>query len=129
MAEADPLHVLIVEDEAILVMDLSMMVEDAGCVVVAEAPSLPKVAALDINLKPDLAFVDIQLAEGSSGLEVSSHIQRRWPNTFIVLITANSKSIPTDFGGAQGVTKAVLQKRNCLSSSLYRARDKTPTAR
>lgn len=119
MPKADPLHVLIVEDEAILVMDLSMMIEDAGCMVAAEAPSLPKVAALETDLNPDLAFVDIQLAEGSSGLEVSSLIQQRWPDTFIVFITANSKSIPADFGGAHGVIPKPFSRNGIVSALRY----------
>ncbi|WP_126176723.1 response regulator [Tsuneonella rigui] len=119
MPKAAPLQVLIVEDEAILVMDLSMMVEDAGCMVVAEAPSLPSVAALAKDLNPDLAFVDVQLAEGSSGLEVSTLIQQRWPDTFIVFVTANSKSVPADFGGAQGVIPKPFSRNGIISALRY----------
>ncbi|RZI57448.1 MAG: response regulator, partial [Zymomonas sp.] len=75
------LRVVIVEDEAILVMDIEAMVEDLGHVVVAEAASLQEVEKMALDPAPDLAFVDMQLARGSSGLDVCALIMDRWPNT------------------------------------------------
>lgn len=97
------LRILIVEDEALIAMDIEMLVTDEGHEVVAEAASLSDVAALDVALTPDVAFVDMHLADGSLGLDVSALIQERWPNTVIVYVTANPKKIPNDFAGAHGV--------------------------
>ena len=79
--------VLVVEDEALLAMDIEAMVEDAGHEVVAEGASLHDVEALDGALHPDLAFVDLQLAKGTSGLDVCRLINQRWPETIIVFAT------------------------------------------
>lgn len=98
-----PLSVLIVEDEALLAMDIAAIVEDAGHHVVAEASSTDDVEELPAELRPDLAFVDIQLAAGASGLDVCALIQRRWSGAFIIFVTANPKKIPQDFCGAHGV--------------------------
>lgn len=98
-----PFTVLIVEDEALLALDIEAMVTDCGHTVVGEAMSLSDVEALGGLTGPDIAFVDMNLADGSNGLEVSDFIRRHWPDTAIVFITANPAAIPVDFAGAHGV--------------------------
>lgn len=98
-----PLRILIVEDEPLLAMDIEFMVENEGHKVVAEAASLYDVEELEDSTAPNVAFVDIQLAKGTSGLDVNQLIQKRWPQTIIVFVTANPKKIPDDFAGAHGV--------------------------
>jgi DNA-binding LytR/AlgR family response regulator len=89
-----PLAILIVEDEALLAMGIEAMVEDAGHHVMGEAASLFEVEDMSNAVAPDLAFVDIQLPLGTSGLDVSRAIQRKWPGTFIVFVTANQRRFP-----------------------------------
>jgi CheY-like chemotaxis protein len=98
-----PLSVLIVEDEALLAMDIEAMVEDCGHTVVADAMSLSDVRALSDMTAPDVAFVDIHLADGSNGLDVCAWIRSHWTPTAIVFVTANPDMIPEDFAGAHGV--------------------------
>lgn len=114
-----PLNILIVEDEMLLVMDVSAMVEDAGHLVVAEAGSLRDVETLPEAVIPDLAFVDLQLAHGSSGLDVSTLIRRRWPDTFIVFVTANPKKLPDDFAGAHGVIPKPFSRNGLMAAMRY----------
>jgi CheY-like chemotaxis protein len=114
-----PLSVLVVEDEALLAMDIEAMVEDAGHNVAGEAASLFEVQGLADTLRPDLAFVDIQLARGTSGLDVCREIQRRWPETFIVFVTANPKKIPDDFVGAHGVIPKPFSRNGLMSAMRY----------
>lgn len=104
-----PLNVLIVEDEALLAMDLEAMVEDTGHGVVA----------LGEELHPDIAFVDIQLACGSSGIDVARLIGQRWPDTIIVFVTANPLKIPQDFAGAHGVIAKPFSRIGLLSAMHY----------
>jgi len=113
------LNILIVEDEPLIAMDLEMMVEDAGHAVIAEATSLYDAQALGDDLQPHLAFVDIQLAQKTSGLDVSRLIQRRWPDTIIVFVTANPNIIPPDFGGAHGVMPKPLSRNGFLAAMKY----------
>ncbi|RVT90457.1 response regulator [Sphingomonas crocodyli] len=114
-----PLHVLIVEDEALLAMDIEAMIEDSGHRVVAEAASLFDVEELPRDLAPDLAFVDIQLAHGTNGLDVCRHIQASWPGTFIVFVTANPKKIPEDYCGAHGVIPKPFSRNGLMSAMRY----------
>ncbi|KMS51685.1 hypothetical protein V474_03375 [Novosphingobium barchaimii LL02] len=97
------MNVLIVEDEILLAMDIEAIVEDCGHQVLAEAASLKDVENLPDDIDPQLAFVDIHLANGSNGLDVSRVIQMRWPDALIIYVTANVAKIPEDFSGAHGV--------------------------
>lgn len=99
----DAMNVLIVEDEILLAMDIEAIVEDSGHSVLAEAASLKDVEALPDDIDPQLAFVDIHLANGSNGLDVAKVIQKRWPDALIIFVTANVAKIPDDFSGAHGV--------------------------
>jgi CheY-like chemotaxis protein len=114
-----PLSVLIVEDEALLAMDIESMVEDCGHHVVAEATSLYDVQTLADDIEPDLAFVDIQLARGTSGLDVSALIQQRWAGAIIVFVTANPRKIPEDFAGAHGVIPKPFSRSGLMTAMNY----------
>jgi CheY-like chemotaxis protein len=114
-----PLSVLIVEDEALLAMDIEAVVEDAGHKVVAEAASLYDVEDLATDLLPDLAFVDIQLAKGTSGLDVCALIRERWPVTLVVFVTANPLKIPADYAGGHGVIPKPFSRNGLLSAMRY----------
>lgn len=114
-----PLSVLIVEDEPLLAMDIEMMIEDAGHRVVAEAASLFDVQDLGEETAPDLAFVDLQLARGTNGLDVNALIRRRWPDAIVVFVTANPKKIPEDFAGAHGVIAKPFSHNGFMSALQY----------
>lgn len=115
------LNVLIVEDEMLLAMDLEAMIEDSGHHVLAEAVCLKEVEALPGDLEPQLAFVDLHLAEGSNGLDVCQVIQRRWPDSLIVFVTANVSKIPDDFSGAHGVIAKPFSHAGVVNALNYLA--------
>lgn len=114
-----PLRILIVEDEPLLAMDIELMVENEGHTVIAEAASLYDVEELDDEVAPNVAFVDIQLARNTSGLDVNQLIQKRWPETIIVFVTANPKKIPDDFAGAHGVIAKPFTESGFTSALKY----------
>lgn len=116
---APPLHALVVEDEPLIAMDIQFLLEDAGHVASATAASLREVEALPDDLAPDVAFVDIQLAEGSSGLDVNLLVQKRWPDTIVVFVTANPKKIPEDFNGAHGLIAKPFTTHGFLAALRY----------
>ena len=114
-----PLRFLVVEDEALLAMDLGMLIEDAGHGVVAEAACLREVEGLDDDIDPHVAFVDLQLAEGSSGLDVCAHIQSHWTDAIIIFVTANSRKLPEDHAGAHGIIAKPFSRNGLLSAMRY----------
>ena len=119
--KSSSMEVLIVEDEMLLAMDIEAMVEDSGHHVMAEAASLKEVQELPDDIHHQLAFVDIHLAEGSDGLEVSRLIRERWPDAIIVFVTANVSKIPEDFSGAHGVIAKPFSQAGVVNAIRYLA--------
>ena len=114
-----PLNILIVEDEAILVMDMEAVVEDAGHRVVADVASVDELQRLNPSRHPDLAFVDINLAKGSSGLDASALVRSRWSNAFIVFVTANPGKIPEGHAGSHGIIAKPFTQKGLIAALEY----------
>lgn len=117
----DAMKVLIVEDEMLLAMDMEAMIEDSGHQVLGEAASLEEVERLPDSLNPQLAFVDLHLANGSNGLDVCKLIQQRWPDALVVFVTANVAKIPEDFVGAHGVIAKPFSHAGVVNAIHYLA--------
>lgn len=71
------LRIAIIEDEALVALEMEDHLTDAGHDVVGTADTLAEAIALIEQTRPDLALVDIQLAEGSSGLDVAKELNAR----------------------------------------------------
>jgi AmiR/NasT family two-component response regulator len=80
---------MIVEDEAIVRLDLSYMLKDAGYEVVAEAGNGERAVELAFDLKPDLIIMDIKIPK-LNGLKASEIISNKL-NTPILILTAYSQ--------------------------------------
>lgn len=97
-----PLRVLIVEDEALLAMQLEAFLMDAGHEVVGWATASAEALEMFQRTKPDLVFVDMHLADGPTGTTVAREIRRN-DSSVVVFITANASMLPDDLEGAIGV--------------------------
>lgn len=82
-------RIMVVEDESIFRMDLSLMLKDAGYEVVAEAGDGERAVELAFSLKPDLILMDIKMPN-LNGLKASEIISNKI-NTPILLLTAYSQ--------------------------------------
>jgi two-component system, response regulator PdtaR len=87
-----PMRVLIVEDEALISLDLEMMVEDFGHDVCGIAICCDSAIRAARVLRPDLVFMDLHLAHGSSGIEAATAI-RRDLGISCVLISASLREL------------------------------------
>lgn len=114
-----PLHVLVVEDEGLIAMEIAMMLEDAGHEVIGEAACFDEVMGFDARITVDLALVDVRLAHGTSGIDAVSHIRRCWPDAILVFVTTNPKKLLPDFGGAHGVIAKPFSTAGFLSAIHY----------
>ena len=74
MAQHMRTDVLIIEDEPFIALDLQSLVEDLGHRVVDIARTHVEAIAAIEDFKPGLIVADIQLADGSSGLEAVNEI-------------------------------------------------------
>lgn len=67
--------VLIIEDEPLIAMDLEHLVQDLGHRVTALAATQAEAVAAAQRERPGLVLADIQLADGSSGIDAVNDIQ------------------------------------------------------
>ncbi len=87
MAAQIATNILIIEDEALIALDLETLVENLGHRVTGIARTRSEAVALARSKPPGLILADIQLADGSSGLDAVNDLL----NTFevpVVFITA-----------------------------------------
>jgi CheY-like chemotaxis protein len=79
--------VLIIEDEALIALDLEALVENLGHKVIGVARTRTEAVTIVRTKPPGLILADIQLADGSSGLDAVNDLL----NTFevpVIFITA-----------------------------------------
>jgi DNA-directed RNA polymerase specialized sigma24 family protein len=79
--------VLIIEDETFIAMDLESLVKNLGHNVVGVARTHADAVALAKNRRPGLILADIQLADGSSGLDAVNELLRTF-EVPVIFITA-----------------------------------------
>jgi CheY-like chemotaxis protein len=87
MAAEIATDVLIIEDETFIAMDLESLVKNLGHHVIGVARTHADAVALAKNKKPGLILADIQLADGSSGLDAVNELLRSF-EVPVVFITA-----------------------------------------
>ena len=87
MAAEIATDVLIIEDETFIAMDLESLVRNLGHNVIGVARTHSDAVALAKNKKPGLILADIQLADGSSGLDAVNELLRVF-EVPVVFITA-----------------------------------------
>lgn len=80
-------RILIIEDEAVIAMDLSDLVTGAGHSVCAVEDTASKAVAAAKRERPDLVLADIQLADGSSGIDAVKEILASF-DVPVIFITA-----------------------------------------
>jgi len=96
------LRVMIVEDQALLAMELELVLGDSGCDVVGCAMDTDSALAIAEREKPDLALIDMNLLDGMTGPEIARRMVSEH-GAACVFLTANPEQIPDGFAGALGV--------------------------
>ena len=72
------MRILIVEDEALIAMVLADSLEDGGHEVVGPAATMAEALALCEAAPPELAVLDVNLGDGSNGVDVARALLERW---------------------------------------------------
>jgi CheY-like chemotaxis protein len=81
-------RVMIIEDEAIIAMDIAAIVQDMGHSVTGIASTRSEAVALAARARPDLILADIQLADKSSGIDAVNDILVHFDSLPVIFITA-----------------------------------------
>lgn len=80
--------VMIIEDEPLIALDIEQMVQDLGHTVTGIARTHQEAVKLFNETGPKLVLADIQLADGSSGIDAVNDILRTESNIPVIFITA-----------------------------------------
>ncbi len=92
---------MIVEDQAILAMELELVLGEAGCDVVGCAMDKASAFAIAERERPDLALVDVNLLDGLTGPQIAHRLVSEY-GAAVIFLTANPEQIPDGFAGALG---------------------------
>ncbi len=80
--------VLVIEDEAIIAMDIQSIVADMGHIVTGVARTREGAVQLGKQERPDLILADIQLADNSSGIDAVHDLLAHLGDVPVIFITA-----------------------------------------
>lgn len=94
------MRIMIVEDEALLALEMESELEAAGHEVVGLAAESKTAKGLIGSASPEFAFVDIQLLDGPTGIEVGRELASQ--GVPYVFVSGNLKRVPEDYAGAIG---------------------------
>ena len=95
-------RILIVEDEALVAMELRFVLEDLGYSVVGAAPDARSARALAALGDAELALVDIHLSDGPTGIGLGQELGEAFGVT-VLYMTANPGMVRHGIPGTMGV--------------------------
>ncbi|WP_226782981.1 response regulator [Oceaniglobus trochenteri] len=81
-------NVMIIEDEAIIAMDIHSIVSEMGHSVTGIARTRKAAVELGTKKRPDLILADIQLADNSSGIDAVNDLLAQFDDIPVIFITA-----------------------------------------
>ncbi len=98
-------RLVIAEDEQIIALGMQIFLGEAGHEVCAIAKTAPEAVKLVDRHRPDIALLDVRLAEGTDGTDAAREIRDCW-GTPSILVTGH-----LDRGQAQAVGALGLLKK------------------
>lgn len=81
--------VVIVEDDMLIGMALSMMLSDMGMEVRGQAVTAAEAVSVTETCRPDLVLMDVRLKGEGDGVDAAQHIHRTMKGTKVVFITGS----------------------------------------
>ncbi len=118
--------VMLVEDEPFIALDLETIIAALGHDVVGVADCLTGALVLAEASKAEAAFIDVNLRDGFTGIDVACALRDRFGIRF-GFVTGNPEQLPVDRCGALGVIEKpfsdadITSLLTCLSMSSERA--------
>lgn len=125
-------RIMIIEDEAIIALDLQTIVAEMGHAITGVATTRADAIKLAAREHPDLILSDIQLADGSSGIDAVNEILGKGATMPVIFITAFPERLLT---GERPEPTFVITKpynedqiRSAVSQAMFFASTETLTA-
>ncbi len=85
-------HIMLVEDEAPLLMLVGDALEDMGFEVTRMSSGLRAMEVLDGDRQPDVLVTDISMPEGVSGIDIAERALAVEPSTKVILVSGLSRA-------------------------------------
>lgn len=120
-------RILIIEDEALVAMELRFVLEDLGHEVVATAADARTARAVSAETEIDLALVDIHLSDGATGIELGRELGQQRGVT-VLFMTANPGMVRNGVAGTIGVITKPTDERAVQTAVDYALRRRTTGA-
>ncbi|MES2861302.1 MAG: response regulator [Pseudomonadota bacterium] len=95
-------RILIIEDEALVAMELRFVLEDLGHEVIATVADAKSARELAAETEIDLALVDIHLQDGPTGVELGRELGQDM-GVSVLFMTANPGMVRNGVAGTIGV--------------------------
>lgn len=125
-------RVMVIEDEAIIAMDIVDIVTQIGHSVTGIARTRTEAVTLAARERPDLILADIQLADNSSGIDAVNDILGRFADIPVIFITAFPERLLTGVRPEPAflITKPFSedQVRSAVSQAMFFASTETLVA-
>jgi DNA-binding response OmpR family regulator len=121
-------RILIIEDEALVAMELRFVLEDLGHQVMGVAATGKAAQALVRENDVDLALVDIHLSDGPTGIELGRELGQEM-GVSVLFMTANPGMVREGVAGTIGVLSKPTDERAVQTAVDYalRRRQGQPT--
>lgn len=103
---------LIAEDEQIIALGMEMLLTDAGYDICGIARTAPEAIALAQEFHPDLALLDVRLAENTDGTDAARALRHLAIPS--ILITGHLDALQAQACGAFGLLKKPYDPRRLL---------------
>ena len=133
MAASSTGRVMLIEDEAIIAMDIESIVSDLGHRVTGVARTRAGAVKLAAREAPDLILADVHLADDSSGIDAVDDIRQSLGDRPVIFITAYPERLLTgaEHEPAFLITKPYTEQqvRVAVSQAMFFASTETLTAR
>ena len=103
-------RILVIEDEALVAMELRFVLEDLGHQVIGTAADARSARRLVQESEVDLALVDIHLSDGPTGIALGRELAQELGVT-VLFMTANPGMVRNGVAGAIGVLSKPTDER------------------
>lgn len=111
-------RILIIEDEALVAMELRFVLEDLGHEVVGMAADARTARHLASETEVDLALVDIHLSDGPTGVDLGRELGQDLGVT-VLFMTANPSQLGDGVPGTVGVLPKPVTDRELRAAVAY----------
>lgn len=113
------LRVLVVEDEAILALEMELLLTQEGHQVVGVADDAARAIALASHESPELALVDLHLTDGLTGPEIAATLINGYKVP--VLFVTSEWATVAEFEGAVGLLNKPFTREMFVDAVRYAA--------